>query len=150
MARKKCKSVARIYHGSKDPLVLSNLDAVKDWGYAKDYVTGIWMMLQQDYPDDFVLGTGESHTVRDFLETAFNEIGITLKWIGSGLNKVGLSNGETMVKVSKVFYMPLESDNYKADYSKAKKKLKWEPKTKFRDLVRIMVENDLKLYENRC
>ena len=149
MARKKCKSVARIYHGSKDPLVLSNLDAVKDWGYAKDYVTGMWMMLQQDYPDDFVLGTGESHTVRDFVETAFNEIGTTLEWIGGGLNEVGLLDGETMVKVSKEFYRPLESDNYKADYSKAKKKLKWEPKTKFRDLVKIMVKNDLKLYENQ-
>ena len=150
VTRKISKSVAKIYHGSKGPLVLGNLDAVKDWGYAKDYVMGMWMMLQQDYPDDFVLGTGESHTVREFAETAFNEIGITLEWIGSGLNEVGLSNGETMVKVSKEFYRPLESDNYRADYSKAKKKLKWEPKTKFRDLVKIMVNNDLKLYENRC
>ena len=150
VTRKISKSVAKIHHGSKDPLVLGNLDAVKDWGYARDYVTGMWMMLQQDYPDDFVLGTGESHTVRDFVETAFNEIGITLEWIGSGLNEVGLSNGETMVKVSKEFYRPLESDNYKADYSKAKKTLKWEPKAKFRDLVKIMVNNDLKLYENRC
>ena len=150
VTRKISTSVAKIYHGSKAPLILGNLNAVKDWGYAKDYVKGMWMMLQQDYPDDFVLGTGESHTVRNFVETAFNEIGITLEWIGSGLNEVGLSNGETMVKVSKEFYRPLESDNYKADYSKAKKKLKWEPKTKFRDLVRIMVENDLKLYENRC
>lgn len=150
VTRKISKSVAKIYHGSKDPLVLGNLDAVKDWGYAMDYVKGMWMMLQQDYPDDFILGTGVSHTVRDFVETAFNEIGITLEWVGSGLNEVGLSNGETMVKVSKEFYRPLESDNYKADYSKAKTKLKWEPKTKFRDLVKIMVNNDLKIYENRC
>ena len=150
VTRKISKSVAKIYHGSKDPLVLGNLDAVKDWGYAKDYVKGMWMMLRQDYPDDFILGTGVSHTVRDFVETAFNEIGITLEWIGSGLNEVGLSNGETLVKVSKEFYRPLESDNYKADYSKAKTKLKWEPKTKFRDLVKIMVNNDLKLYENHC
>ena len=106
-------------------------------------------MLQQDCLDDFVLGTGESHTVRDFVEAAFNEIGITLEWVGSGLNEVGLSKGETMLKVSKEFYRPLESDNYRADYSKAKKKLKWEPKTKFRDIVRIMVKNDLKLYENQ-
>lgn len=146
VTRKISRSVAKIYHGSKAPLILGNLDAVKDWGYAKDYVMGMWMMLQQDYPDDFVLGTGESHTVREFAETAFNEIGITLEWIGSGLNEVGLSNGETMVKVSKEFYRPLESDNYRADYSKAKKKLKWEPKTKFRDLVKIMVRNDVKLY----
>ena len=149
VTRKISRSVAKIYHGSKDPIILGNLDAVKDWGYAKDYVEGMWMMLQQDYPDDFVLGTGESHTVRDFVEAAFNEIKIELEWIGSGLNEVGLSNGETMVKVSKEFYRPLESDNYKADYSKAKKKLKWEPRIKFRDLVRIMVRNDLKLFENQ-
>jgi GDPmannose 4,6-dehydratase len=149
VTRKISTSVAKIYHGLKDPIILGNLDAVKDWGYAKNYVEGMWMMLQQDYPDDFVLGTGESHTVRDFVQAAFNEIKIELEWIGSGLNEVGLSNGETMVKVSKKFYRPLESDNYKADYSKAKKKLKWEPKTKFRDLVRIMVKNDLKLYANQ-
>ena len=92
VTRKISKSVARIYHSSKEPVVLGNLSAVKDWGYAKDYVEGMRMMLQQDYPDDFVLGTGESHTVRDFVETAFNEIGITLEWIGSGLNEVGLSH----------------------------------------------------------
>ena len=149
VTRKISRSVAKIYHGSKDPLILGNLDAVKDWGYAEDYVEGMWMMLQQDYPDDYVLGTGESHTVRDFVEAAFNEIGITLEWNCSGLNEVGLSNGETMVKVSKEFYRPLESDNYRADYSKAKNKLKWLPKTKFRDLVRIMVKNDLKFYENQ-
>ena len=83
------------------------------------------------------------------MEAGFSEIGITLEWIGSGLNEVGLSNGETMVKISKEFYRPLESDNYRADYSKAKNKLKWQPKTKFRDIVRIMVKNDLKLYENQ-
>ena len=149
VTRKISRSVAKIYHGSKEPLVLGNLGAVKDWGYAKDYVEGMWMMLQQDCPDDFVLGTGESHTVRDFVEAGFSEIGITLEWNGSGLNEVGLSNGETMVKVSKEFYRPLESDNYRADYSKAKKKLKWQPKTKFRDLVRIMVKNDLKLYADQ-
>ena len=149
VTRKISRSVAKIYRGSKDPLILGNLDAVKDWGYGKDYVVGMWIMLQQDCPNDFVLGTGESHTVRDFVEAAFNEIGITLEWVGSGLNEVGLSKGETMVKVSKEFYRPLESDNYRADYSKAKKKLKWEPKTKFRDIVRIMVKNDLKLYENQ-
>ena len=149
VTRKISRSVAKIYLGSKEPLVLGNLGAVKDWGYAKDYVEGMWMMLQQDCPDDFVLGTGESHTVRDFVEVAFNEIGITIDWVGSGLNEVGLSNGETMVKVSKEFYRPLESDNYRANYSKAKNKLKWQPKTKFRDIVRIMVKNDLKLYQNQ-
>ena len=149
VTRKISRSVAKIYNGIKEPVILGNLDAVKDWGYANDYVYGMWKMLQLDYPDDFVLGTGESHTVRDFAEAAFKEIKIDLEWIGSGLNEVGLFNDETMVKVSKEFYRPLESDNYRADYSKAKKKLKWEPKTKFKDLVKIMVKNDLKLYGNK-
>ena len=149
VTRKISKSVAKIYNGIKEPVVLGNLNAVKDWGYAKDYVYGMWKMLQLDYPDDFVLGTGESHTVREFAEAAFKEINIELEWIGSGINEVGLFNDETMVKVSKEFYRPLESDNYRADYSKAKKKLKWEPKTKFNDLVKIMVKNDLKLYANK-
>jgi GDPmannose 4,6-dehydratase len=137
--------VARIYHGSKEPVVLGNLSAVKDWGYAMDYVEGMWMMLQQDYPDDFVLGTGESHTVREFAEAAFKEIDMDLEWIGSGMNEVGLSEGMTRVKVRREFYRPLESDNYRADYSKAKKILGWKPKTNFRDLVKIMVKNDLEI-----
>ena len=145
VTRKISKAVARVYHGTKKPLELGNLSAVKDWGYASDYVEGMWMMLQQDLPEDFVLGTGESHTVREFAEAAFKEIGIDLNWIGSGVNEVGLSKELTMVKVNRDFYRPLESDNYLADYSKAKKKLKWEPKTKFRELVRIMVKNDIKL-----
>ena len=149
VTRKISISVARIYSGIKEPLILGNLDAVKDWGYAKDYVYGMWKMLQLDYPDDFVLGTGESHTVREFVEAAFKEINIKLKWIGSGLNEVGLFNDETLVKVSKQFYRPLESDNYMADYSKAKKKLKWDPKTKFKDLVKIMVRKDLKRYASK-
>ena len=149
VTRKISRSVAKIYNEVKEPVILGNLNAVKDWGYAKDYVYGMWKMLQLDYPDDFVLGTGEPHTVREFAEVAFREIKIDLKWIGSGINEVGIFNDETMVKVSREFYRPLESDNYKADYSKAKKKLKWEPKTKFKDLVRIMVKNDLKLYTNK-
>ena len=100
--------------------MLGNLSAVKDWGYAKDYVEGMWMMLQQDYPDDFVLGTGESHTVREFAKAAFSVIGEKVEWKGSGVNEVGLStDGSTLVKVSREFFRPLESDNYRADYSRA-------------------------------
>ena len=145
VTRKITRSVAKIYQGSKEPINLGNLSAVKDWGYARDYVEGMWLMLQQDYPDDFVLGTGESHTVKEFAEVAFNQIDMDLVWVGSGVNEVGLSGDLTMIKVSREFYRPLESDNYQADYSKAMKKLKWKPKTKFGDLVRIMVKNDIKL-----
>ena len=145
VTRKITRSVAKIKKESKGPVVLGNLNAVKDWGYAKDYVEGMWMMLQQDVPDDFVLGTGESHTVREFAEAAFKEIGIELEWKGSGLNEVGISNGRTYVKVGKEFYRPLESDNYMADFSKARDKLGWYPKTSFKELVKIMVKSDIKL-----
>jgi GDPmannose 4,6-dehydratase len=145
VTRKISMAVAKIAHGSKDPVILGNLSAVKDWGYARDYVEGMWKMLQQDYPDDFVLGTNESHTVREFAEAAFRTIGKSITWKGSGVNEVGLSeDGETLVKVSREFFRPLESDNYRGDYSKARKKIGWEPGTKFGDLVKIMVESDLK------
>ena len=98
---------------------------------------GMWKMLQQDYPDDFVLGTNESHTVREFVEAAFRTIGKSITWKGSGVNEVGLSeDGKTLVKVSREFFRPLESDNYRGDYSKAKKKIGWEPETKFGELVK--------------
>jgi GDPmannose 4,6-dehydratase len=118
---------------------------VKDWSYVKDYLDGMWKMLQQDYPDDFVLGTNELHTVREFAEAALRTIGKTVSWKGRGVNEVGLSkDGETLVKVSREFFRPLESNNYRGDYSKARKKIGWEPGTKFDDLVKIMVESDLK------
>ena len=147
VTRKISKSVANIYLGSKEPIVLGNLSAVKDWGYAKDYVAGMWMMIQQDLPDDFVMGTGESHTVRDFAEAAFHSIGMDIQWKGSGVNEVGTSDeGGTLVKVSREFFRPLESDNYRADYTKAKEKLGWKPTTMFKDLVDIMVRKDIERY----
>lgn len=144
VTRKISQGVAKIYKGSKNPIILGNLSAVKDWGYAKDYVEGMWKMVQQDYPDDFVLGTGESHTVREFVETAFRVMGVNITWKGRGINEVGLSDeNRTLVKVSREFFRPLESDNYRADYSKAESELKWKPNTTFTELVRIMVESDL-------
>ena len=137
--------VARIHQGSTEPLILGNLSAVKDWGYAKDYVEGMWKMLQYDIPDDLVMGTGESHTVRDFVDEAFNVVGMNVKWIGAGVNEVGLSDkGKVLVKVSRDLYRPLESDNYRADYTKACEKLEWEPRVRFKELVKIMVESDIK------
>ena len=145
VTRKISRAVARIYNGSKEPVILGNLGAIKDWGYAKDYVEGMWLMLQQDVPDDFVLGTGESHTVREFVESAFKEVRTDIEWVGSGTNEVGLSNRNTYVKVSKEYYRPLESDNYKADFSKASRVLGWRPRTTFNDLVKIMVQSDINL-----
>jgi GDPmannose 4,6-dehydratase len=146
VTRKISMAVAKIATGSKDPVILGNLSAVKDGGYAKDYVEGMQMMLQQDYPDDFVLGTGESHIVREFAEAVFSVIGEDVEWRGNGVNEVGLSfDGSTLVKVSREFFRPLESDNYRANYSNARKKLGWEPKTKFKDLVKIMVQSDIRI-----
>jgi GDPmannose 4,6-dehydratase len=144
------QAAAKIANGSHDPVVLGNLSAVKDWGYAKDYVEGMWMMIQQDCPDDFVLGTGESHTVREFAEAAFSVIGEKVEWRGSGANEVGLSeDGSTLVKVSGEFFRPPESDNCRADYSKARKKLGRKPKTRFGDLVKIMVQSDTGMMKDR-
>ena len=144
VTRKISQAVAKISFGSKDELVLGNLDAIKDWGYASDYTEAMFKILKQDIPDDFVIGTGESHTVREFVEIAFREIGINITWKGKGINEVGLNDeGKTLVRVSNEFFRPLESDNYRADYTKAKNKLGWKPKIKFNDLVKIMVENDI-------
>lgn len=145
VTRKISLAVARVAAGSSEPIELGNLSARKDWGYAQDYVEGMWSMLQYKYGDDFVMGTGETHTVRDFTEEAFRAIGMNINWVGSGINEVGLSDDdEVLVKVNRGFFRPLESDNYCADYTKVSMKLGWKPKTRFRDLVRIMVQNDLK------
>ena len=144
VTRKISKTVAKIASGSKIPLELGNLNARKDWGYAKDYVNGMWLMLNHNYADDFVLGTGELHTVREFVEEAFKIVNIDIYWKGMGVNEVGISqDDEVLIKVNKKYFRPLESDNYLADYSKAEKKLGWKPKTNFKQLVKIMVEHDL-------
>ena len=128
VTRKISLHVAKVSLGSNDVLELGNLNAVKDWKYAGDYVVAMNKILEYDVSDDFVIGTGEEHTVRDFVNEAYKAIGIDLEWVGSRVNEVGLYMGKTMIKVNKKFYRPLESDNYRADYSKAKKKLNWGPK----------------------
>lgn len=149
VTRKISQSVARINNGDETPMIMGNIGAVKDWGYAEDFVEGMWKVLQYDIPEDFVMGTGESHTVREFIEEALRVIDVNITWRGKGINEVGLSDkGEVLVKVSRDFYRPLESDNYKADYSKSKRLLKWEPKVKFKALVELMVKNDVNLREN--
>lgn len=144
VTRKISRAVARVNAGDRSPLELGNLNARKDWGYAEDYVDGMWKILNHKYADDFILGTGELHTVRDFVEESFNLIDEELHWRGSGINEVGLSRkDEVLVKVNKQFFRPLESDNYVADFSKAEKELGWKPKTRFKELIKIMVENDI-------
>jgi len=131
--------------GTQEVLALGNLDAQRDWGYAKDYVECMWMMLQQEQPDDYVIATGKAYSVRQFVEWAFDEVGITLRWEGSGPDEVGvdISNGVVRVKINPRYFRPSEVDLLCGDASKAKICLGWEPKTTVRDLVKIMMISDL-------
>jgi len=146
VTRKISLKVAAIAKGDDTPLVVGNIEARKDWGYAKDYVYGMWLMLQNKEPGDYVLSTGKMHTVREFIVEAFKVIGKEIIWEGTGINEVGKdkATGKILVKISPEFYRPLESDNYMGDYSKAHKILGWEPKVNFKELVSIMVKADLK------
>lgn len=136
-------SVARIARGHDEVLQLGNLDAKRDWGYAPEYVEAMWLMLQQDEPDDYVIATGETHTVREFVEEAFGIVGISLNWSGEGLDEIGTDakTGKVLVKIDPKFFRPAEVDLLLGDISKAKRELKWTPKTKFKDLVGIMVKH---------
>jgi GDPmannose 4,6-dehydratase len=146
ITRKVSLAVARIKYGKQDKLVVGNLDAKRDWGYAPEYVYGMYLMLQNDKPDDFVLATGESHSVREFIEEAFKVAGFEIYWEGRGLEEKGrdAKTGKVLVEVSPEFYRPAEVDVLVGDYSKAKRILGWEPKTTFKELVRIMVEEDMR------
>jgi GDPmannose 4,6-dehydratase len=146
ITRKVSLAVARIKYGKQDKLVVGNLDAKRDWGYAPEYVYGMYLMLQNDKPEDFVLATGEAHSVREFIEEAFKVAGFEIYWEGKGLEEKGkdAKTGKVLVEVSPEFYRPAEVDVLVGDYSKAKKILGWEPKTTFKELVRIMVEEDLR------
>ncbi|MFN3995946.1 MAG: GDP-mannose 4,6-dehydratase [bacterium] len=145
VTRKISLSVAKIKYGLQDKIVLGNLDSKRDWGYAPEYVEGMYLMLQQNTPNDYILATGETHSVREFVETAFKIIDIEIIWQGKDVNETGIDKktGRILVEVSPEFYRPAEVDILIGDYSKAYKELKWEPKTKFPKLVEIMVTADL-------
>jgi GDPmannose 4,6-dehydratase len=146
VTRKISKAVARIKNGKQDLLELGNLDSKRDWGYAGDYVEGMWRIVQQDKPDDFVLATGETHTIREFCELAFKEIGVEIKWQGEGANEVGLDKvtGTKRIQVNPEFFRPAEVDILLGDPSKAEKVLGWKREVDFPGLVKLMVDNDLK------
>lgn len=150
VTRKITLAAARIAKGLQNKLYLGNLSALRDWGYAKDYVECMWLILQQDKPDDFVVATGEAHSVRDFCTLAFKYAGIELKWQGEGVNEQGIDvkTGNVLVEVDPKFFRPAEVEQLLGDPTKAQKELGWNPrKTSFEDLVRIMVESDLKKAE---
>ncbi len=146
VTRKITLAAARIAQGKQEKLLLGNLDSLRDWGYAKDYVECMWMILQHDRPEDFVIATGVQHSVREFATLAFHYAGIELKWQGSGIDEKGIdeATGRVVVEVSPDFYRPTDVVNLLGDPSKAKRELGWNPtKTSFEELVKIMVESDM-------
>lgn len=147
VTRKITLAAARIKYGKQDKLYLGNLDSLRDWGYAKDYVECMWLILQNDIPKDFVIATGKQHTVREFCKLAFSYAGIELEFTGEGIDEKGIDkeSGRVIVEVSAEFYRPTDVVDLLGDPSKAKRELGWNPtKTSFEELVRLMVEHDMK------
>ncbi|CAK8673437.1 unnamed protein product [Clavelina lepadiformis] len=147
VTRKVTRSVAKIHLGLQETLTLGSLDSKRDWGHARDYVEGMWRILQHDEPGDYVLATNETHSVREFVEKAFNHIGVTIEWRGQGVEECGYDSatGAKRIAISEKYYRPTEVDFLLGDYSKAKKLLGWEPQVKFNELVREMVDADIEL-----
>lgn len=144
VTRKITVAVSKIMTGQQDMLLLGNLDSKRDWGYAPEYVEGMWRMLQADEPDDYVLATGETHTVREFVEESFKVLGEEIVWKGKGVDEQGFlkSSGKAVVGINPRYFRPAEVDLLIGNPAKAKEKLKWEPKTTFHDLVKLMVKSD--------
>ena len=149
VSRKITRAVAAIKMGLQEKLYIGNLDAVRDWGHAKDYVEGMWLILQQEKPDDYVLASGESHSVREFIECAFSEIGEKIEWREKGLKEVGfgIKANKILIEVDSRYFRPTEVNALLGDATKAKKNLGWEATTKFTDLVKEMVREDLKIID---
>lgn len=149
VTRKITKGLVRIKLGKEDCINLGNIDARRDWGYAKDYVEAMWLMLQADKPDDYVIATGETHSVREFVEASGKELGFDIVWKGKGLKEVGIDKktGKTIIRIDPAYFRPAEVELLIGDFRKAKKTLGWVPKTKFTDLVKIMVSADLLIEE---
>ena len=147
VTRKITNAAAKISLGLQDFVELGNLDAKRDWGHSKDYVRAMWLMLQQDAPDDYVIATNETRTVREFAETAFSYVGIDIEWQGTGTEEIGINkaNGKTVVKINPDFYRPAEVDFLLGNPEKAELELGWKREISFAELVKGMVENDLKL-----
>lgn len=152
VTRKITLAAARIVNGLQDKLYLGNLNALRDWGYARDYVECMWLIMQQEQPDDYVIATGEYHTVREFTTLAFERVGIKLRWEGEGLNEKGIdqNNGKILVEVDPKYFRPAEVEQLLGDPTKAKEQLGWNPrKTSFQQLINIMVDADMELIKSQ-
>ncbi|VDP42762.1 unnamed protein product [Schistosoma margrebowiei] len=150
VTRKITRAVVRIKKGLQNVLELGNLNSERDWGFAGDYVKAMWLMLQRDTPEDFVIASGEKHSVREFTNLAFEHVGIHLTWKGTGLNEVGVDSesGNVLVRVNERYFRPAEVDLLLGDCTRAKELLKWEPTCGFTELVKLMVDEDMKLLES--
>ena len=148
VTRKITQALARIKYGLQKKLYLGNLNALRDWGHAKDFVEAQWLMLQQDKPEDFVIATGKQHSVRDFINIASKNLEMKIDWRGKGLDEVGLFEGNEIIKVDSRYFRPTEVETLLGDASKAKEKLNWNPKISFEQLVKEMVDEDLRLVKN--
>jgi len=145
VTRKLTRAIARIKLGLQEKVYLGNVNAKRDWGHAADYVEAMWLILQQDRPDDYVIATGETHSVREFVELAFGEVGMEIEWRGEGVDEKGIdkATGRILVEIDPRYFRPTEVDLLLGDPAKAKQQLGWEPKITFKELVRMMVESDL-------
>jgi GDPmannose 4,6-dehydratase len=146
VTRKVSHSMTKVKFGMQDVVTMGNLEAKRDWGFAGDYVEAMWMMLQQDTPEDFVIATGENRTVRQFVEETARYLGMPIQWEGEGLDEVGKNDeGKIIVRIAEKYYRPDEVHNLLGDSTKAREKLGWKPKVDFENLVKMMVESDIKL-----
>ena len=147
VTRKITRGLARIKEGLQDVVYLGNLDALRDWGHARDYVKAQWLMLQQAEPEDFVIATGEQHSVREFVELAGAQLGMRIEWQGAGVDEQGIDaqNGRTVIKIDPRYFRPTEVDTLLGDATKARQKLGWRPQTSFEELVKEMVAADLEI-----
>ena len=147
VTKKITKAVAKIHQGRQKVLKLGNLNAIRDWGHAKDYVYATWLILQQEKPEDYVIASGESHSVREFVELAFNEVDINIKWSGSGVNEKGINNktGEVIIEVDSKYFRPTEVELLLGDSTKAQNELSWERQISFQQLIAEMVQYDLNI-----
>lgn len=147
VTRKVTRAAARIKLGLQDKLYMGNIDSKRDWGFAGDYVELMWLMLQQDTPDDYVMATGVTTTVRDFITMAFKEAGISIKWEGNGVEEKGIdiASNKVVVEIDPRYFRPAEVELLIGDPTKAKTKIGWEPKVQLPELVKMMVENDIKI-----
>ena len=146
VTKKITEALVKIKNGKQETLKLGNLNSKRDWGHSKDYVYGMWLMLQHNKPDDYVLATGESHSIREFIEEAAKYVNMDIEWIGEGLNEKGIDKktGNIIIEIDPIYFRPSEVDYLLGDSQKIKQILGWEPKVKFKELVKIMMEHDIK------